>query len=260
MSGASVAMSDRLDSLPTTSLDAIESTSALQRRIDRKYVVSPGQLDAMLELIADGSRVLEIDGARRFRYESMYFDTATFESYFGAARRRPDRFKIRTRTYVDTGSSWFEIKLRSCRGHTIKHRRSHDVGRRDHLTAESIEFLTAFPQTRRLASELRPVLRTSYERATLVHGDQRITIDWSLACAPIGAVDHEGVGIGESVIVETKSEGHPGAADRALWALGTRPVAISKFAIGLASAHSELPANKWHRTMLRHVRPIVGIS
>ncbi len=246
-----------LDVLRPISLAEIDATVALQSRHDRKYVVRAEVLAELIGLLGAETRVLEIDGARSFGYESLYFDTAEFDSYLGAARRRPDRFKVRTRTYLDTGRCWFEVKVRSRHGQTVKHRQPHDVGRRRRLTAGAIELLTRFPQIRPFAPELRPVLRTTYQRATLVCADQRVTVDAALVCAPAGGPGHGGVGVGvgDAVIVETKSERDAGPADRALWSLGVRPVTISKFGIGLASVHPGLPANRWHRTLDRHVTP-----
>ena len=50
-------------------------------------------------------------------------------------------------------------------------------------------------------------------------------------------------------IVETKSVGAPSAADRALWAIGCRPIRISKFGTSLAVLDPELPANRWTRAL-----------
>ena len=54
------------------------------------------------------------------------------------------------------------------------------------------------------------------------------------------------------VIVETKSADGQGAADRALAELGIRPVSMSKYCLGVAALHPELPANKWSRLLTRH--------
>ena len=37
-----------------------------------------------------------------------------------------------------------------------------------------------------------------------------------------------------------------------LWAAGNRPVTISKFGVGMAALHPQLPANKWNRTLRRY--------
>ena len=57
-----------------------------------------------------------------FAYESTYFDDASLSSYLAAAHGRPSRYKVRTRTYVDSGECMLEVKRRSGRGETVKER------------------------------------------------------------------------------------------------------------------------------------------
>ena len=50
------------------------------------------------------------DGRRWFRYRSHYFDTPTLSSYLAAAHRRPRRHKVRSRSYLDSGQHFLEVK------------------------------------------------------------------------------------------------------------------------------------------------------
>ena len=76
----------------------------------------------------------------------------------------------------------------------------------------------------------------------------RITCDAGLACTdPDGST----AVMRDAVLVESKSAGRPSAIDRWLWRHGQRPVTISKFCVGVAALHPELPANKWNRTLRR---------
>lgn len=243
-------LDEALAGLAPIGLDEVDDRMALQTRSDLKYVVDRSVLtDLVGELGADAT-VLEIDGLRTFRYESVYFDTPEFRSYLGAARRRPDRFKVRTRRYVETETCWVEVKRRTRRGMTIKTRRGHDPGRPATLTPEALTFVSGFEAVRPHAVRLRPVVRTRYRRATLVVGGQRVTVDTDLSCDDLGS---RTIGVGERLVVETKSSGGPGPVDRALWSRGCRPVVISKFAVAMASFHPELPANRWRRTLDRFV-------
>lgn len=239
--------------LAPITLDELDESVSLQIRTDRKYVIASGLAHALVDQrLATDARVLEIDGRRVSGYESVYFDTPAFDSYLGAARRRPDRFKVRTRRYVDDGSCWVEIKQRTRRDQNHKLRRTHDPGRPASLTPESLEFVSSCPRIGSLAVRLAPVVRTQYRRTTLKVGVQRVTVDAGLVCDDLAG---DAVGIGELMIVETKSAGGPGAVDRALWALGCRPVRISKFAIAVASFHPSLPDHRWHRVLSRFVTP-----
>lgn len=253
----------RLDDLRSIDLAEVDATAALQTRVDRKYVVTPDQLERLLDHVAPDARVLDIDGRRRFGYRSVYFDTPGFDAYLGGARRRPDRFKVRTRSYLDAagaeGACWVEVKLRNRRGQTAKHRHAHDAEHSAALTAPALAFVASFHPLRDLAHELDPVVTTRYRRSTLVMGAARATIDVGLEClAGDGTRADRVVTLGDRIIVETKSERSPSPVDRALWDLSIRPVTISKFAIGAATLFPELPANKWHRIIADHVRVVSG--
>jgi hypothetical protein len=225
-------------------------------RIDRKYIVTPGALAQALAGLDAPPRVLDIGGQQRFSYESVYFDTSRFESYFGAARRRPHRFKVRTRLYVDSQICNLEVKLKSARGHTVKHRIAHQVADQATLGAAGDNFVRGFEPVHDLASELRPVLTTSYLRSTLLLSSNcRVTIDSDVGFERLGhALGGQSLRLGDYVIVETKSTHGVGDLDRALWAQSLRPASISKYCIGLAALTPDLPANRWHRTLERYLR------
>lgn len=95
---------------PTIGLEEIDAVAALQTRHDRKYLLAADRLDDVLAAVAVPMRVLRIDDRIASPYRSTYFDTPDRFSYRQAARSRPARFKVRTRTYVATGSCWLEVK------------------------------------------------------------------------------------------------------------------------------------------------------
>ena len=66
---------ERLDGPAPVALDEMESTAALLTRRDRKYIVPLAVAAELVDRLEAACRVLEIDGRRRFRYESVYFDT-----------------------------------------------------------------------------------------------------------------------------------------------------------------------------------------
>jgi hypothetical protein len=243
-----------LDDLRPVDLARLNASAALQTRVDRKYVLRPAELGAVLDRVAGDAAVLEIDSRRHFGYRSVYFDTPSFDSYLGAARKRPNRFKVRTRTYVDSGASWVEVKLRDRHGRTVKHRIEHAGADPRALSPACVAFVAGFPILGDLAHELDPVITTSYRRSTLTTGAARATIDTDVSAT---AGDGRLVVLDDRVIVETKSDRSPCPIDRALWDLGIRPTTISKFSIGAASLFPELPSNKWARVLRDHVR-VVG--
>lgn len=245
------------------SLEEVVARADLQTRRDRKYLVPVA--DALPVLDGAEGRVLEIDGRRSFGYESVYFDTPRWASYLGAARRRPSRFKVRTRTYLDSGDCVLEVKVRDRRGNTVKHRLPYDVSTRDRLTAEGTRFVAGFEEAAAHVDDLRSVLTVTYQRSTFVlAGDlDRITVDRGVTwIAHHPGVDDAADGppearaqLGGLLLIEAKTPGRPCALDRALWRAGHRPVSISKFGTGLALLDGTLPANRWHRVLERRLVP-----
>ena len=218
---------------------------------------------------------MAIDGQSAFGYLSDYDDTPDFSLYRAAATKRRRRFKLRSRVYLDSGTHFLELKTRSGRGHNVKDRlrledvpvsacaalrHGRSVKRPDLLVRPEVrEWLAerladrGIAESRRealrVAASLIPAARSVYTRSTLCLPEgSRLTADRGLVlCAPSGGARVEVPG----VVVETKSAGRASAADRWLWRSGHRPLRISKYALGVASIHPELPSNRWNRAMKR---------
>ncbi|WP_315503816.1 polyphosphate polymerase domain-containing protein [Actinomyces radicidentis] len=261
--GAAPAPALTTDAVGTTSLAELNAAAGLLTRVDRKYLVPLDDTQRVVDAVADRSRVLEIDGRRGFAYASTYFDTPALDCYLLSARKRRRRFKVRTRSYLDSGLTFLEVKTRGPRGATVKKRVPYSPDDADRLTPAGRDFVTACliesgtgtgDAARRLAAALVPVMGTTYERTTLHLPDDeaRATIDTDLVWTPL---DTEGRRCGESreagalAVVETKNPATPSPTDRLLWSVGHRPGRVSKYATGMALLHPELPANKWHRVM-----------
>lgn len=232
------------------SLEEINAIAELAVRVDRKYIVTPEQVAALVADAPRDVRMLEIDGRRAFDYESVYFDTVDFSLYLDTARRRRQRYKVRSRVYVNSGVAMLEVKTKGGRGTTIKQRIEYDIDDAGRLTDEAKDFVVAAVGREGAADHLRPTLTTRYQRSTYVDPESgaRLTSDAGLSCT-----DWRGEAVVlDQVVLETKSPGRPSWFDRWLWADGVRPLKLSKFCTGLAALHPELPANKWHRTLQQH--------
>ena len=246
-------MNAALDRFYPIGLEALNHAASLQTRKDRKYVLGTDAIADVLEELPQDARVLEIEHRRWFTYESVYFDTDRFDSYRLAAIRRPARFKVRVRSYLDSGLRVAEIKTKDRRGRTVKHRRelASWVGEHD---SKVRRFASEFAAVAPFAGRLGPVLTSRYERATITlpAAGVRMTLDVGYRC-----IDAEGAttGLERELIVETKTAGPPSAIDRALWSAGHRPLKISKYATGLAALHPDLPANRWAPVLRAHFRP-----
>lgn len=249
--------------LPPISLAELTERAALMTRVDRKYLLPRSEVHAVVARLADRLRVLEIDGQRTFRYRSTYYDTPDLAAFHAAAGRRRRRAKIRRREYVDTGATYLEVKTPTTRGGSAKQRIAEAPRTGDGpLEGAALDFVAGVLDTAGCPlppAELQPVLRTRYDRVTLLVDDEasRMTIDTDVTWSRPGPAEDTGsapfADLADLVVLETKAGTRPGAADRLLWARGHRPVRLSKYATGLALIDPDLPDNRWHRT-LRAVR------
>ncbi len=239
-------------------LEELIAEASLLTRVDRKYLLDASEASALLATLDPGTRALTIQGRTSFGYASTYFDTAHLISYHQAAYGRRRRFKVRTRDYLDAGTSYLEVKVRGNRDQTIKNRIEHDPADGNHLTSTEREFVrTALDSCRldpSLTDDLAPALATRYTRITLLppQADTRITLDTALTWDD-GIWNLSVPGL---VIVETKAGLHPCDADRLLWQAGHRPQSVSKYATGMALLRRDMPANKWARVIRRHFSSI----
>lgn len=244
-----------MSTLAPISLAELTAAAELQTRVDRKYVLTRAQAGTVLRDLAPDTRVLEIDGTRAMAYESVYFDTRDLLSYRMAAHARRRRFKLRTRSYVDSATSFLEMKTRGARSTTVKERIEYDPAHRDVLTEEGREYADAaldglgISEPERL--ELLPTLVTRYRRRTLYlpGSGSRATVDTDLSWE---SDDGTTILRPDLAIIETKSGSRISDVDRLLWSHGHRPDRISKFGTGLAALRPDLPANKWARVLRRH--------
>ena len=183
--------------LTTTTLAELNNAAGLLTRVDRKYLVPLTCAQNLVDGLAPHARVLAIDERRRFSYTSTYFDTPGLEAFMFAARKRRRRFKVRTRTYLDSGLCFLEVKTCGARGSTVKRRMGYHADEASRLTGPGRAFVaaclagtgvTGSAAAREVAAALRPVLTTTYERTTLhlPRAEARATIDTALTWRRLG--------------------------------------------------------------------------
>lgn len=248
------ALEARLGELPTIGLEELNAAAALQTRIDRKYLVPAEKFTQLFNGFQAEMYVLDSNGLRIFPYDSVYFDTPDLRSYFLAAHGRRRRWKVRTRSYLDSGVSFLEVKTEGSRSATVKERIPYDPADRSIITAEGAQYIA---ETLRGTGQsppagLAPVLETVYGRITLYlpASNSRATIDLDVAWSLPGQAP---LVMSDQVVVETKSGSAPGQLDKYLWHNGVRPARISKFATGLATLMPQLPGNRWHRALVHNM-------
>lgn len=220
---------------PTTlaQLDAV----ALLDRVDTKFLLTATQLAEILPRLAHEYRALDVAGRRLHQYRTLYFDTVDLDLYRMHDSARPIRHKVRSRAYVDSGLSFFEIKSKTNTHRTVKHRleTSRFV---TEMTAEARAFVTA--NLGRRAAALQPTLSNDFLRVTLVDKRQteRLTLDLNIQfdCDGRTAV------LPGIVIAELKQSGagQYSAFGDAMRAARIEPSSISKYCAGVRLLVSDI--------------------
>lgn len=170
-----------LEEFDAISLGELEGAKLLDR-MDTKFVFRRELLPEILHGMAKDYRVLEIDRIRANRYESLYFDTDGLDLYTKHHSGKLNRHKVRFRKYLDSGLCFFEIKLKTNKGRTIKTRtQRNEIDLQ--IEGSAADLVNA--STPHLAGELRPKLRVMYTRCTFANKltPERLTIDLGLSYA-----------------------------------------------------------------------------
>jgi hypothetical protein len=224
-----------IEEMRPVSLEEVDRRAALLRRVDTKFVVKRDAAERLFRRLADDHDVLTIDGRRRFAYESVYFDTPDLRCFRDHVEGCKPRFKARTRHYRDSGRCVFEVKLKLGDGETDKRQVDQEMTGRTRLTeraarvvAEALREIGLEP-----VLDLRPVLRTRFDRITLAarEGGARLTCDLDVRLATFGGA--KATMRADLVLIESKSADGRAAADRGLERLGAQPVDLSKYRTGI---------------------------
>ncbi|MDO5722401.1 MAG: polyphosphate polymerase domain-containing protein [Actinomycetaceae bacterium] len=249
---------EAVQALPGLTLDEVNAKAALQERVDTKFIVHPSALLGLMEELRGQLEVLDIDGIRSFSYDSIYFDTDNLRTYRDHLQGRRRRFKVRTRHYVDSDFTVLEVKTKGLRSKTEKVRINHHVPG-DELGKEGAQFVTEQLKRYRVAdgeqvvNQLRPALRTSYRRITLVgkYRPFRMTCDAVLNCAD---ADSGVLTLRDRVLVETKTPSMRDPLIGQMYRLGIRPVGMSKYCAGIGMLKEDIPSMKWNKVIRNHLR------
>ena len=246
-------ITDALRDFDGVPLAEVDARANLLARVESKFIVPAEVMGAVLREAHGHFDVLEIGGCREFGYDTQYFDDEGYSSYFAHHQDRRRRFKIRIRTYLDSGTAFAEIKLKWRRGLTVKHRVPLDAGGLPHLDAATFSRISQVHHEyygRPIDRPLRAVLDVRYRRITLVSREEacRLTFDTCLAFAARG---RRWACPDATCVVEVKSA-RPASRSRAMFrALGQRPVRrLSKYCVGLAMT-GVVPAGCRVRTATR---------
>ena len=221
---------------------------ALLDRIDTKYVLTLPQLSAVLPALQPHYRVLEIEGRRKNLYRTLYFDTPDFDLYRNHQGGRRLRYKVRSRQYVGTPLTFFEVKYKTGSNYTRKKRLA-TSGFVTNLTTQTAEFLQE--QIPLQTDKLEPKLWVDYARITLVDlpAHERLTIDLNLCYSGAG----QELALSKLAIAELKSQGKARTSPFTQFMRKQllRPCGFSKYCIGASLLYPNLKHNRFSRILRR---------
>jgi hypothetical protein len=233
-----------LDRPKPVKLEKLIRHAALMERAERKYIAPIEAVSELVEAVGDSHRVLSIDGRRYTSYRTHYFDTTDFASARAHIQQRRQRWKVRTRLYVEDQLSRVEIKTKDNRGNTVKVIGDSHPDLFGTLAGDNHDFVAShlvdFPTTD--VRQLVPAAEVHYTRATLsdLAAGTRVTLDWGLAMH----LDDGDVWLDDGyVMVETKGPASLSRVDRTLRDLGVRPRGFSKYVSAVSTLRPELPSN-----------------
>ena len=224
------------------SLDQMDQVK-LMNRMDTKFLFSANRLPCIMEKLYDSYDALEIGEVRLQRYETLYFDTQGHQLYLTHHNQRLNRYKVRSRRYLDSGITYFEIKFKNNKGRTTKERNKHK-GVREEISGKQQDLLLSC--TGLTPDKLIPVLWVNFSRLTLVNREmtERVTLDTGLSFRnQNGECSFPWVAIAE---VKQDRSAHSRIAD-ILHDIHSPGTNISKYCLGIASLNPQIKKNnfKW---------------
>ncbi len=203
---------------------------ALMDRVDTKYLLPIHLLpEFLLQLNTDYS-ALQIGDHRIFTYETTYFDTPNRQFFRMHHNGKLNRHKVRYRHYVETATSFLEIKAKCNKKRTTKTRIPLDQAKP--IQADISQFLHKHLGNRYPALETS--LFVNYRRISLLNQGtaERLTLDFDLLFKRSG--DEHAIELPKVFITELKQyrKNNNSPFLKFIKAHRSSPVSFSKYCIG----------------------------
>ncbi len=248
---------DRLH-LPAAQLDAFEpitlaemNSAALLDRVEVKYLLPIWALDDVLLRLRPNYAALAVTGRQLNHYRTLYFDTSDLAMYRRHHMGARNRYKVRSRQYVESHATFLEVKHKTSKQHTVKSRlpTSELITGMNQCTLEFLRDKCPYN-----AIELVPTLWNTYTRITLVSKNhcERVTLDINVAFAWQG----QKMGLPAIVIAEVKRDGslHDSDFIKFMRQMGIRKTGFSKYCVGVSLLYPGIKYNRFraaHRLIQR---------
>lgn len=227
-----------LSEFESISLEQLEKFKLLDRS-DTKFLFRIELLEEILVKLKEHYFILDINGIRENKYETLYFDTDDFKFYRDHQRGKANRIKVRHRIYSDSGLQFFEIKKKNNKGRTIKERiKINEVCYI--IKGKARDYL--YEKTNINSEQLNPKLWGNYSRITLVNKTQpeRLTIDINLHFKN----ENKEYSLPDVVIAELKQEiHHYSIFKEIMMKYRIKEVSVSKYCFGVIYLYENIKFN-----------------
>ena len=235
-----------MQKLEPITLDEMDSIK-LMNRIDSKFLTHESVLVKVLEdAAAAGYRVLTIGDIRQARYNSTYYDTASYRMFRDHHNRRLVRQKVRTRIYLDSGDAFLEIKRKNNHGRTKKKRIGIPASQMMDFSSNADACAYLQKHSWFTQSELTPAAETVFTRITLVNPGktERLTIDSNLHFKNFRT--GFSTTLEDTVIIELKQDGRAYSPMRKILLDNrVKPVRVSKYCIAVTLTEPSLTRGRF---------------
>lgn len=236
-----------LNTFKPIGLEEMDKVKLLTRR-DTKYILNDESTALILEALKDDYFIVEINGHRHMQYNTLYYDTLDYRLYTLHHNGKLNRYKVRSRSYKDTDTSFFEVKFKDNKGNTVKSRYIID-GIEKQLGVTAKNFITH--KTTIEPNELASSMWVNYKRLTLVSKrfDERVTIDTDL-CFEFNGQSKEYKGL---VICELKQDKftQDSKISHVLRDMKIEEAGMSKYCLGVASLIEGVKTNNFKEKILK---------
>lgn len=247
-----------LESIAPITLAEMDSVKLLNR-IDSKYLTNESTLEKILEDAAKaGYRALETEGSKISPYDSVYYDTDGMKMFLDHHNKRLVRQKVRTRSYVNSGDAFLEIKRKNNKGRTSKKRTSIPLSELNDFRSDPAAAAYLAKHSAFTADQLSPVLETMFKRVTLVNAarTERLTIDTCL-CFKNLRTGRE-ASLQDAVIIELKQDGRASSQMKGiLLDHRVKPARVSKYCIAVTLTDPEIKSGRF-KPKVRTIEKVIN--
>ena len=221
----------------------------LMNRTDTKFVTNKEKLARLLEL-AEGKYYAQFNnGSKIADYMTTYWDTDDYRFYMEHHNGRAPRQKVRVRTYMDSDTTFLEIKTKNNHGRTKKKRVEVPC---QQITGEggNEEFIKE--RVHLSLADIHPTVRNRFHRITLVNygKTERLTIDYDVHFHNMET--EQDANVGPLVIIELKRDGNVySPVLDILRQLRIKPSGFSKYCIGSVMTNKGLKQNLFKQKLVK---------